>query len=202
MKTPEDTVYTFTADDFHFSDPDPGDTLESVKILTLPDMGRLQRNNVNVLADDTVTTAQLEAGHLSYVPPANANGDNYTTFTFKVNDGTTDSPSEYTMTINVPAVNAAPTVAIAIPNQTATVGTMFSYQFPAATFRDPDNDPLTYEARQSRHQQPALVAEFQRRCADLCGHATERRHRHGDRRGGGRRQQRDGGGGRIRHYGA
>ena len=33
--------------------------------------------------------------------PADAHGDAYTTFTFKVNDGTVDSASAYTMTIDV-----------------------------------------------------------------------------------------------------
>ncbi|MXW93172.1 MAG: hypothetical protein F4X42_03700 [Rhodospirillaceae bacterium] len=47
------------------------------------------------------------------------------------------------------SVNAAPTVAIQIPNQSATVGTAFTYQFPANTFADADSDPLTYTAEES-----------------------------------------------------
>ena len=39
-----------------------------------------------------------------------------------------------------------PTVATAIPDQTATTGTAFSYQVPAATFTDADGDTLTYRA--------------------------------------------------------
>ena len=38
------------------------------------------------------------------------------------------------MTIDVTAVNDAPTVANEIPNQTATVDTAFSYAFPENTF--------------------------------------------------------------------
>ena len=45
--------------------------------------------------------------------------------------------------------NAAPTVATAIPDQTATTGTAFSYAFPPATFTDADSDPLTYMATKS-----------------------------------------------------
>ena len=41
---------------------------------------------------------------------------------------------------------AAPTVANAIPDQTATAGTAFGYQFPASTFDDADGDTLTYAA--------------------------------------------------------
>ena len=42
--------------------------------------------------------------------------------------------------------NNAPTVANAIPNQTATVGVDFSYAFPANTFADADSDTLSYAA--------------------------------------------------------
>ncbi len=42
--------------------------------------------------------------------------------------------------------NSAPTVATAIPDQTATSGTAFSYQVPDATFADADSDTLTYAA--------------------------------------------------------
>ena len=41
-------------------------------------------------------------------------------------------------------VNNAPTLANAIPDQTATAGTGFSYQFPANTFNDVDTDTLSY----------------------------------------------------------
>ena len=42
--------------------------------------------------------------------------------------------------------NNAPTVANEIPDQTATVGTAFSYAFPADTFNDADGDALVYTA--------------------------------------------------------
>ncbi len=45
--------------------------------------------------------------------------------------------------------NNAPTVANAIQDQTATVGTMFSFAFPANTFSDADNETLTYMATKS-----------------------------------------------------
>ena len=44
------------------------------------------------------------------------------------------------------AANTAPTVANAIPDQTATAGSLFTYTFPANTFSDPDGDALTYAA--------------------------------------------------------
>ena len=79
------------------------------------------------------------------MPPENANGSGYASFGFKVNDGDADSGA-VTMTVDVTAVNDAPAVANAIPDQSATVGTSFSYQFPANTFSDVDNDTPTYTA--------------------------------------------------------
>ena len=43
-------------------------------------------------------------------------------------------------------INNAPTVATAIPDQTATTGTAFNYAFPDTTFADADGDTLTYTA--------------------------------------------------------
>ena len=107
VTTPEDTAYTFRAADFNFMDADPGDTLASVKIVTLPAAGRgiLQLNNANMSANDTVTATQLENGDLTYTPPADANGTDYASFTFTVNDGAADSAAPSTMTLNVTAVN-------------------------------------------------------------------------------------------------
>lgn len=45
--------------------------------------------------------------------------------------------------------NRPPTVQNAIPDQSATVGTAFSYAFPANTFADADNHTLTYSATET-----------------------------------------------------
>ena len=47
----------------------------------------------------------MDAGNLKYTPPANANGSGYASFTFKVNDGTDDSASAYTLTLDVTALS-------------------------------------------------------------------------------------------------
>ena len=47
------------------------------------------------------------------------------------------------------SVTRAPAVANAIPDQAATVGEAFSYQFPENTFTDADGDTLSYTAAQS-----------------------------------------------------
>ena len=50
------------------------------------------------------------------------------------------------ITIKGALTNNAPTVATAIPDQTATTGAAFSYAFPAAAFTDADSDTLSYTA--------------------------------------------------------
>ena len=98
----EDTDYTFSSADFPFTDTD-GDTLSSVKIVTLPASGTLKLNTTPVTANQSVTAANL--GTLKYSPPANAHGTDFASFTFKVNDGTDDSVAVNTLTIDVTAVN-------------------------------------------------------------------------------------------------
>ena len=101
VTTAEDRAYTFMAGDFGFDDDDTGDTLASVRIVTVPTPGELALDGTAVMADDVVTKAQIDDGDLIFTPVTGATGDPYTTFTFKVNDGTVDSASAYTMTIDV-----------------------------------------------------------------------------------------------------
>ena len=98
VTTGEDRAYTFEADDFSFADTDTGDTLASVTIVTPPAAGTLALDGTAVMADDVVTEAQIDADMLTFTPARDAHGAPYTTFTFKVNDGTVDSASAYTMT--------------------------------------------------------------------------------------------------------
>ena len=74
-----------------------------------------------VTAGQMVSRADIDADKLVYTPPANANGDDYASFGFKVSDGTNESASAYTMTIDVTAVNDAATGEPAISG-TARVG--------------------------------------------------------------------------------
>ena len=141
----EDSFTTFGTFAFDFDDVD-GDFLVAVKIVALPALGALTYDGNAVTTGQAVTAADLAANKLVFTPAANANGDPYTSFTFKVNDGTADSASAYTYTFRVTAVNDAPTVANAIPDRTATTNVAFSYQFPANTFADVDADTLTYTA--------------------------------------------------------
>ena len=77
--------------------------------MTLPSEGSLKLDTTAVATDEIIMKADIDASRLTFTPPANANGDAYTTFTFKVNDGTDESVDAYTMTVNVTAENDPPT---------------------------------------------------------------------------------------------
>jgi hypothetical protein len=120
VTTPEDTTYAFAVSDFGFSDPNdvPADDLNRVKVTTLPGAGTLELNGAAVSAGAFVTKAQLDNGDLVFIPEANANGWSYASFTFQVEDdggtangGAALDPSPNAMTIDVTAVNDAPTAA-------------------------------------------------------------------------------------------
>ena len=113
VTTGEDRAYAFTADDFGFDDADAGATLASVKIVTVPAAGTLALDGTAVMADGVVTEAQIDGDMLTFTPARDAHGDAYTTFTFTVNDGTDDSASAYTMTIDV---TDAPLPVCAVPS--------------------------------------------------------------------------------------
>ena len=143
VTTNEDTAHTFSAAQFSYADTD-GDVLSSVKITALPTAGTLKLDGTPIASGalpKAVAAADLAAGKLTYTPPANANGAGYASFTFKVNDGTADSALTYTMTINVTAVNDAPT---ASPG-TVTTREDTPYAFAAARFgyADIDGDALS-----------------------------------------------------------
>ena len=97
-----------------------------MKVIELPaaGTGALTLNGTaitSVVLPQTVTATELTGGGLKYAPPANANGMGYASFKFKVNDGTADSASEYTITINVSAVND-PATGVPTISGTAHVG--------------------------------------------------------------------------------
>ena len=114
VSTNEDTAFEFEAGDFAYSDADD-DPLDHVKITSLPSRGTLKLGNVAVAENQLVTPDDL--GDLTYNPPLNQNGSNFTTFDFKVSDGQDDSAEENTITINVSAVNDPP---VAVPDDVTT----------------------------------------------------------------------------------
>ncbi|MCY4451066.1 MAG: Ig-like domain-containing protein, partial [Immundisolibacterales bacterium] len=134
VTTNEDTAYAFAATDFAFTDLDTGDALQSVKVATLPGAGALTLSGAAVTAGQSVPAGDL--GNLIFAPAANANGAGYASFTFRVNDGDAESDDAYTMTIDVTAVNDAPTSA----DNTVTTNEDTAYAFAATDFAFTDLD--------------------------------------------------------------
>ncbi|OWP50305.1 tandem-95 repeat protein, partial [Pseudomonas nitroreducens] len=103
----ENSSRNFSVADFGFTDVDSGDTLSGVRIDSLPTHGTLTFNGNAVTAGQVIAAADL--GKLVFTPAANANGDNYASFTFSVKDsanGFDTTPN--TLTLNVTPVNDAP----------------------------------------------------------------------------------------------
>jgi hypothetical protein len=110
----EDTAYVFATADFGFNDAD-GNTLVTVRITSVPAAGVLTNNGVAVSAGQVVSVADIAAGLLRFTPTPDANGAGYASLTFKVQDdggtangGVDVDPTARTMTVNVAAVNDAP----------------------------------------------------------------------------------------------
>ncbi|MCF6768602.1 Ig-like domain-containing protein, partial [Thiotrichales bacterium 19S11-10] len=139
ITTNEDTPYTFSASDFNFSDVD-GDSLASVQITSLETVGDLKLNGTDVTLNQVIAVADITNGLLVFSSVLNANGASYDSFNFSVNDGTTDSLSSYTMTVDVTAVNDEPTAS----NNTITINEDTPYTFSASDFNfsDVDGDSL------------------------------------------------------------
>ncbi|MFO0817271.1 MAG: cadherin domain-containing protein [Pirellulales bacterium] len=114
----EDSDYVFTVSNFGFSDPldSPQNTLNAVRIVTLPAIGTLTNNGLAVTSGQIISVADITAGRLVYRAPNNANGVAFTSLTFQVQDngGTANGGIDWdqtpnTLTINVTAINDPPT---------------------------------------------------------------------------------------------
>ena len=138
VTTTEDRVHTFAAADFNFADGDTGDALASVTIVTLPALGwlALANDGTAVMPGQEITSADIGANNLFFAAAPNAHGDSYASFTFKVSDGTDESVSAYTMTVDVTAVDDVPTAS----NNTVTTTEDTAYTFAAADFNFADGD--------------------------------------------------------------
>ena len=107
----EDGSKIFSASDFGFSDVDVGDSLNSVRIDSLPVGGSFTLGGNAVSSGQVISVAQL--GTLIFTPTPNASGDNYTQFSFSVKDqnGLFDSTPN-SIAINVTAVADMPDLLI------------------------------------------------------------------------------------------
>ena len=107
--TDEDRHYSFKAADFGFADANAGDVLVHVRVVTRPSAGSLRLGGAALPARSTVSRDDVDAGRLVFWPAPNANGAAYTSFNFKVSDGTAESDSANAITIDVTPVNDSPT---------------------------------------------------------------------------------------------
>jgi hypothetical protein len=148
VNTTENVAYTFSTADFGFQDVG-GDALESVRITQLPTAGTLRLNGVAVTLGQSIAAADIAANLLTFHPAPNASGAGYSDFRFRVGDGTSLSQSDYAMTVNVAAVNDAPTLAggpfaLAGTNEdTASAGTLVSALLAGLTHGDVDAGALS-----------------------------------------------------------
>ena len=95
----EDCTWTFTAADFtaDFSDPNPGDSLQSIQIAALPQEGALSLAGQAVTAEQMIPLADL--GNLTYRPDTNYTGQD--DFQWTAYDGQLSSTQPATWTITV-----------------------------------------------------------------------------------------------------
>ena len=147
LTTPEDIALVFSKESFKFTDSDPSDSLQAVSITARPTKGTLKLNGASVSVNQIIPVADIVAGKLAFTPVADANGAAYAKLGFKVSDGKDLSTSTYYITINVTAVNDAPTVAKPFTTPLSLIeGRAFSFSLPSGTFKDVDDSVLTYSA--------------------------------------------------------
>ena len=157
VTTDEDTAYAFDASDFGFVDADTGDGLASVRVVTLPGSGTLAVSGAAVSADQEVAVSDL-GGNLTFTPAADGHGIGYASFTFRVSDGTAESASDYTMTIDVTPVNDAPSAGTVTIDDTApVVGDELTAT--AAGIADPDGLPAPLTLSWQWYRTPAGGSE-------------------------------------------
>ncbi|MBK1852608.1 DUF4347 domain-containing protein [Marinobacter sp. 1-4A] len=100
-------THTVTASDFGFTDID-GDTLQSVRIDTIPANGTLALNGTPVVNTDIIAIADINSGLLTFTPTSGDSGSAYATLAFSVNDGTVFSTASNTLTFDVAAAPPPP----------------------------------------------------------------------------------------------
>ncbi|GAB4278282.1 MAG: hypothetical protein Fur0025_04730 [Oscillatoriaceae cyanobacterium] len=112
----EDNNITFAAADFTsaFSDGD-GNSLNKIKITSLPANGTLKLGSGNVTLNQEITAANIP--NLTFTPTANFNGSS--SFTWNGSDGSNYAPANATANLTITAVNDAPSFTNA-GNQTLT----------------------------------------------------------------------------------
>ena|GEM_PF-877733 len=136
----EDELYTFKYDpdnptdpdksDFAFFDVDSGDTLDHIIVTALPspEQGVLMLNGDVVVLGQKIYVSEItgpdddETGlQFLYSPDENAAGDNFTAFSFKVNDGDASSAEAGVFTFNVTPIADIPNLSLEVGTTPVTV---------------------------------------------------------------------------------
>ena len=119
----EDTSHSFSAADFGFADIDAGDSLQAVRIDSLPSAGSLQLNGSSVSNGQVIDLADLN--NLTFTPAHDASGDSYTSLSFSVSDQAGQfAITSNTLTFDVAPVADAPVVTIDIGAVSASTTTI------------------------------------------------------------------------------
>ncbi|MBE9039089.1 DUF4114 domain-containing protein [aff. Roholtiella sp. LEGE 12411] len=102
-----DSLYIFQPNDFAFNDPDSGDRLQEVKIITLPELEFFLDGDDNGTLDsgEAISLGQVvtldKLSQLKFKTDITARGDNFASFQFKISDGKDYSASPNNFTINI-----------------------------------------------------------------------------------------------------
>ncbi|HHJ20788.1 MAG TPA: tandem-95 repeat protein, partial [Gammaproteobacteria bacterium] len=105
----EDQLYTFQVSDFNFTDVE-GDTLEGIQLVSLPALGKLSLNGQTVHQGQTILADQLIQGKLTFEAIENESGQNYSSLSFTVFDGTEMGVISATLDIHVNPVEDSPVI--------------------------------------------------------------------------------------------
>ncbi|MHA6478870.1 retention module-containing protein [Stutzerimonas sp. KH-1] len=109
----EDGPVQFSAANFGFNDPDAGDSLQAIRIDSLPGAGALQLNGTAVTAGQVIAATDLDK--LTYTPGQDGAGSQYATLTFSVSDQSgLFSATPNTLTFDVAPVADTPDVSITV----------------------------------------------------------------------------------------
>ena len=132
----------FTGTDAVLSGTTVGTVVNSAGVLTITFNANATQARVNE------TLSSIGYANTSDAPPASVQ------INWSFNDGNTGAQGSGaaltglgSTTVNITPVNDAPTVANAVPDQSATQGTAFSLALAGNTFADADGDALTYTAQ-------------------------------------------------------
>ncbi|RUM90819.1 MAG: hypothetical protein DSZ27_07640 [Thiomicrospira sp.] len=109
VTTNEDTAYSFSVTDF--GDSTSADSIQAIKLLSLPDNGTLELNGTPVTQNQVIDTADI--GSLIFTPNENTDVDSSLTFQVQDTNGNWSNPDiVYITDIYVDAVADAPSVSI------------------------------------------------------------------------------------------